>query len=319
MVDGNDSTWTNVFEPDNIPIEISFALTGFMLLSNAFSLTVLVAFLRTRTVPKTAKFLSCGLLAFDSLGIFFLNIRRFYQGLINMHLITFGYVFCLTAYMNVTIMSCDRYLIFSRPFDYVRYEKGFRTSVAVVWFFYSFSTGIGAYVHCFSRFTDITTLSNCNIGYLTSLMKIVFPVIIILSSIFFIKVLIIIYRLKASKRCATRLREFKSTVVMMSCVANFYMVAFVLAFLVVVPVERNVKRLIADILFIVNGIFDTLAYVLVFRECRMVLIRAFGCCCRKAKDKAEEMRIEIYNIVLSAKKVSSNKISSIRCPVEMAT
>lgn len=303
MAKNNTATEEYVFEPDEMSSAVYILVSSLMSLSNIFTVTVLAAFSKTRVVPKTAKLLSCGLLTFDSLGIFCLNVRRYLEGMLNMYIIVFGYVFCLIAYMNVIFMSCDRYLIFYRPFEYLRMQKGLRFVVVLSWTFVPVTMLSWSFTLCFAQIENITRLSQCNTRLLGQIYIFFFPVVICVSTSLFLKVSIKLRKLKTLDKRCTKLRDFKSTMVMLCCVVNFVTVALLLMFVVFSPIDQNLKRLAGDLLFTANGVFDTLAYVLVFRECRLILIEKIGCCYRKARLKAEQMKIDIYNIVLPANKV----------------
>lgn len=305
------SVETYVFQPDsNITFLTHLIFAAFMWSANGFTICGLLAFMKTRAVPKTAKFLSCGLLIFDSSAIFLLNIRKFFTGIINIHIIAIAYTLSFLAYMNIIFMSCDRYLILSYPFRYIRMEKVMKPFVVFSWSFYSLTMLIICYVKCFGQYTDPTSLVKCNVSIYGRVVLIIFPLIMLLSMFFFVKVLIVIYNVKCSEKRAIRLRDFKSTTVMLCCVVNFVTVALVCFLSVLIPMDDNVRRMFGDAVFTANGVFDTLAYVLIFRECRMIFMRLLGFFSSKAKIKAENMRIEIFNIVPSSKKHELNSLNT---------
>jgi len=297
-----NSSVNDEFEPDAIRTELLVVFSVFMSLSNIFTVTVLVAFLHTRNVPKTAKFLSCAMLLFDSVGVFLLNIRRFTDGWANLHLIVFGYISSLLSYTNIAFMAFDRYLVFSWPLRYIQFEKVFRVVALLTWTIYTVTLVITVHVKCFYSTPTVTLVGKCNVKVLKDIVFFTFPVLVCLSTLFFGKAFIIVYKQNVAENHTTRLREFKSTIVIFACCINTLVVAIVISSMLFVPFDKNIKRACIDALFCVNSIFDTLAYVLLYRECRMVLIRMLGFCSRDARKKAENMRLDIFNVVLYSRK-----------------
>ncbi|KAL4217147.1 hypothetical protein ACF0H5_023601 [Mactra antiquata] len=101
----------------------------------------------------------------------------------------------------------------------------------------------------------------------------------------------------------TLMLEYKSTMFVFMCTSVMclsfiaYVVILALNIKQKITIEQN--RIAFESISLMNCLLDPLWYVLWFRECRLEALKILSTCNHKLLPKAEEMRMEIFNIVTS--------------------
>lgn len=266
---------------------------------------------RTRHTPRTARFLSSTLLVFDFIAALMYAIRKLVED------VNWNYMFQLSAmgfsflgYINIAIMSVERLVVFHWPNFYLRKVtfSPFRKLCYAIWVTYE-SVWAFECIACYTFIGDSKReTAFCFTSVLQRHMRFVFLTTTTIACLCLIKISFIIasQSKKTSGKMNTR-QNNRSTVVVFICIINYVVTTICVFAITFLIKEVHIRRMCNDLLMLANGLVDTCAYVLWFRECRLELLKILSCLFPSLKTKAEEMRIRIFDISTFDKQTLSQK------------
>lgn len=280
---------------------IILVLSIFVLLFNALSL---VALLRTRNTPKGARFMSSALLIFDFFSTLMYTVRKFVVDARYNLMCQFVALGCsYSAYINIAIMTCERLAFFEWPMFYLRHVKPswIKSVCCTVWFIY-----LVVWCHeCIRCYLEVDPQNSksllCFENVIISHALVIFSITTFVSCCILSRIIFII-RKQQSKFSEVRksLKVYKSTACVLFCCSNYLVTTVSCMFLAFVVKQNHVRRIVIDIVLTVNGFVDTCVYVLWYKECRYKIMQMLAKVFPSLNNKAENMRISVFQIMTYA-------------------
>lgn len=262
------------------------------------------------------RFLSSGLITYDILAVSFFTIRKFVSNhSFNILTQVVGVSFCFNAYVTIGLMSLERYILFRFPNFYIRNFtcKKVKSVTFVVWLI---SFGVYFYVRlgvCFTFSQGISlydVIGKCNRE--TFIMySVTIVVVIVISFTCYWKIFQIVKSDHTTYISAKSLHQYRSTSLVFVYVVTLTMTTAGYIIVIGCDLERIALRLSNDLVNTFNSMVDPFVYVLWFRECRMEMIKMFVCGSKKWKNRVENMRLEIFDVVTSEVAKSFNRNSEV--------
>ena len=292
-------------------------------LISSFSITALR---RTKRIPYSAKFLSTGLLCFDSIYIISITVRKFVKDpLYNTSLNVLSTQVLQLAYVTVALMSLERFLMFKKPMVYIKKcKKTFlHTTAAILWATTIIVFQTVRYGFCYVKFKSYYVFVKaglCNqivTFYYASLVVLVLAI----SMTCYWGIFNIVKRqlANAEKRkisfasTANLLRTYKSTslvlVYLLVILITSVTYALIITYIKFMNLEVAYVRISLETISMMNCLLDPFLYVMWFKESQMQLLlifSRFSLC----EQKAATMKYQIFDIVTSSTKTSSDCTTS---------
>jgi hypothetical protein len=153
-------------EDSNASVKVVFAIVSVIFV--VFSVVALYALNKTRHTPKTARFLSSGLITYDTLTVIFYSSRKFIENdEANILIQVTGGCFNFLAYITVGVMSLERLLIFYSANFYLKHmtARKIRLYVCLIWLsiFVSYMyVRFGACYFAYRNMTLYDVIGKCN-------------------------------------------------------------------------------------------------------------------------------------------------------------
>lgn len=303
---GNDTTVSDCsprYLDGLVDMAIRIPVLAASLVVLLFNIVSLVAMNRTSHTPKTARFLSSALLVFDVVTLSMYTVRKFIRnGRYNLHIQMLAICWCFLAYVDITIMSLERLLVFQWPNFYLRrfsFSK-FRVMCLCFWtvyfLFYAFYV-----VVCFTLHCEEKDLRGCFDPMVYNYIKVTFPTFAIVSCFSLMKIILLIRH----HTKGTTLPSYKSTVIVFLCCFNYVAAAIFYAVIMLVTVQDNfMRRILLDILMVTNGFLDSCVYVWWYKECRLEMLKLLSKVFPSFEKKIEKMRIEVFDIMTYVSKTA---------------
>lgn len=269
----------------------------------------LLALGRTRRTPKVSKFLSCGLIFFDLVGIVSFSVRRFITDpIFAIQAQAFSLVWCFLSNITVALLSLERFFLFQWPFIYLRnINSGTAKLIASgIWCSYFSTYNIVLFSRC-GRCFKVTVAVREYTEDAKTFVKVTYPVITLVSFICFSYIFIIICKKKKDSMPGTAVEAYKSTTAVLVCLLNFFMMASLFLVVTLTDTDIHIRWLLSEILMTINGIVDTLIYVLWYRECRLEVVKLLACLFPSLRSRSERMAMSIFNIVTYECRSSKSK------------
>lgn len=281
-----------------------YARIGIMALATLiliFTAVSLFALNRTRHTPKTARFLASGLLVFDSGTTLTYTVRKLVsEPGFNRYINILGTGWSLLAYLQIGTMCVERLLVFQWPNFYLRSVsfKKVRVICLLVWLSYFVAwivaTGRCTFIYC----TD--EADECFNESIIGFVMVICPASVLVSSISLIKIASLIRKQKAKfQNSPSVIRNYKSTFVVFLCFINYIFTTLVYGILAGTVKGNLERRIVMDGLMTVNGLLDTLVYVLWYKECRLEFIKMASKTFPSLNKKIDKMKLSIFDIVTS--------------------
>ncbi|XP_060577600.1 uncharacterized protein LOC132734770 [Ruditapes philippinarum] len=289
------------------------------LFCSCVSLTVLK---RTRRIPHAAKFLSAGLLCFDSLYMTVITIRKFIQEpLLNTTLQVLSTTLLQLGYVTVTFMSVERFFMFFKPMKYIAKctPSYLRLSTITIWVATVTVFQIVRYGACYVKFESRKVFNQA--GLCNRIVTVYYLTLVVLSlsismlcywSIFnMVKRQLAYYERKkvSFTMMASFLRSYKSTTLVLVYILVIFVTSFVYAIIILYIRYMNLDvrsiRTSLEVVSAINCFINPFLYVMWFKESQMEAFKLFSCFNKNFKTKAEAMKYEIFDIVTSYQHVTS--------------
>lgn len=312
-----DLTRTISLEDHRVIIKAVFTIVGIMFM--VFSTCAVIALNKTKHTPKTARFLSSGLIMYDVLAVSCYTIRKFIgHPELNIIIQIVGSGFAFLAYITVGIMSFERFIIFYSPNVYLRNitPAKLRNCVTIGWLtmlitYYFIRFGLCYFVH-----TDVTlqdVIGKCNEGSFLFYGVFIF-VVVLISAACYTKIFLIVkseihntnksYMLGAA---AKYIQNYKSTSLVLVYLLTISITSIAYAVIFLLGLETVPFRLAIDVVNMLNCMLDPCMYVLWYRECRMEILKMLSVCMPSLNSDIEHIRITIYQIV-TVENIRSKKV-----------
>jgi hypothetical protein len=300
---------------DKFSLEIKCIYIIISTLVITINVLAMVVLRRTKKIPYASKFLCTGILLYDLNFVVVSTIRKFIKyPATNLAFQVFGSVSYHLSLISVMMMSVERFLLFYYPMRYLRIvsEKMTRVVILSTWSLYVASFVIVRYGVCYLRLKSekvFVQAGACNNIILTHL-GICLLIVTTVSCICNWKILRLIQSKKYRSNgglslSSTRsiLTYYKSTGLVLTCLIVLLLTGFAYGTIIIAVRYFDVGVLYLRISFegvsTVNSLIDPVLYIMWFKECQMEVMKMFACLNRKLHQKAEEMRIEIFCIVVS--------------------
>lgn len=258
------------------------AMSAIVIVWDIFALFIII---KCRGPPKFAKFLSCGLITFETVMLLAVTIYRFVpeQNSMNDVFRNIGMTSSILSNVTVGMMSVDRLFMVAFPLKYYRISivtSKKRIYVIVTWVFVAVLFFGVRNIVC-----GLVTLHRC-LRYMFMIYIAVTTLVIILSALCYIKV----YMTLRFGKC--RHRKSPTTNLLF-----LYLVPTVITLFFLVVSALSSNRHIFDITLPVilglNCIFDPLLYVFWFKECQILILDLMVPCWPRAREYAQTRRMEI--------------------------
>ena len=292
-----------------------------------FTTVAIIALRRTKSTPETARFLSSGLLLFDITGTLSFTLRRFVVNhYINIFVQVLGVNCVFIAYVTVGIMSFERLLIFSSPHFYLRRvtPEKVKRIVTSIWISLTVMYFFVRYGMCYTLYTNATiydVIGRCNTASYTFYGFFIVMTCVV-SGACYTRIFMIEWSNRKYKQSTNildtfrALMKYKTTGIVFLYTVSILLTTLSYCFtLLFLKSDTYGTRISTDITNMTSCVLDPCLYVLWFRECRYEVLKMFSCASPKMAHKLENMRIEIFNVVLLDKnKVPNNKIEPLFTP-----
>lgn len=295
----------NVSKDDGYPVNLDLAtdlrlriaIGSASVLILVFNGISLVALNRTSHTPKTARFLSSALLAFDFVSLFMFTVRKLVQdGRYNLliQLLAMGWSFI--AYVNIAIMSLERLIVIQWPHFYLRCFSFSKIRAFSLSIWTICTTFYSAYVTMclFLHYSEVD--ANACFG---SMMEIYIQVTVSTSALISCLCLGRIgFLIRRHSNKKTMLPTCKSTIVLFLCVLNYLITALFYAIILLLTVTNNkMRRVYMDVIMCFNVLADSCVYVWWYKEGRLEVLKMFATIFPTLDVRVEKMRIEIFDIM----------------------
>mgnify|MGYP000309593752 CR=1 FL=1 len=262
----------------------------------------LVALNRTHNTPAVARFLSSALLVFDFITNLLYTVRKTVSdGRINLTVQFLAIGWSFLAYVNIAVMSVERLIVFQWPNFYLR-----RVTCAIcrliaftIWVVYIIAWTLES-GSCTLLFETETKIRVCFRHVVLRYVVVTFPLSALISCCCLAKILIII-RTQANKlkEGGRIVRNHKSTIVVMFCCINYVITMVMYVVIMLFTLRDNLKRrILLELLMIVNGLVDISVYVLWYKECRLELLKLLAKLFPGLNRNVEKLRIKVFNIAV---------------------
>jgi hypothetical protein len=292
-------------ESHSAAVKVLFVLLA--LVSMTSTLFAITFMLQTRKIPYATRFITTGLLVFDLTFIVLSTIRKF----ITDPVLSYTVQTILTNFLQMTIftvglMSIERYFVITRPMLYIRVvnKQLVRKIVLIAWICVFMLCVSMRYGFCYLRYQSMsvfTTAGFCN-KFMTFYYSCLQVTILCISCGCYWKIYRCINKVTSSTiTTANTLRGYRSTYL-----AFVYLLVIILSsfgyFTIIILVQTNqiqntTLRLSMEAVSFFNCILDPFLYVFWYDECRMQFVKCLGICSERYRQKAEQWRIDVYNIV----------------------
>lgn len=257
------------------------------------------------------RFLSSGLIVFDTFAVFSFTVRKFMDNdhwNIGFHV--FGVGFCFLSYITVGIMSLERLVVFHSPNFYLRNFVEFRVRrfVSTVWIVSAIVYYFTRYGACYIMFPDATmydVLGRCNNVSFT-LFGLTIMSVIVISLLCYAKIFMIIWSetRKSEKNSsmsltstARSIKQYKSTTVVFVYLLAVILTGLGYTLVMAQGLDSKPQRLFTDAVNTFNCLVDPCIYVLWFRECRLEMLKMFSVCLPRLSNNIEKMRMNVFEVV----------------------
>lgn len=210
--------------------------------------------------------------------------------------------FCYNAFVTIGLMSLERFVLFHSPNFYIRCltTRKIKTTAYCAWlfgWFLYFYTRIGI---CYTSNENPSlhdVIGKCNqVTFIMYILTII--IVMLISYLCYWK----IFRIVKSDHIehgfrAISLQQYRSTslvfvyVITVSITAVGYMIA------IASSEDRTALRISNDLVNTFNAMMDPCVYVLWYKECRMEMMKMLTCGLHIFKQRFENMRMEIFEVV----------------------
>ena len=274
-----------------------------------FGTVAVISLNRTKTTPKSARFLSSALISFDIMAVISFAVRKFVTDhTLNVVIQTVGVVAALLAYVTVGLMSLERLLIFCAPNLYLRRASPelVKKFAYTVWIAVTCSYFFVRYGVCYFMFDDVIILDvigRCNqasfIFYGFFLVS-----TIIISFMCYFKILSIL-RSQSNVDSSidfTPLKSidfYRSTSLVFAYIVTITILTLAYAVMLLLGLSTEPLRIMTDVINMVQCVMDPCMYILWYRETRMEMLKIMSKLHPCFAARVEAMRMEIFNIVTS--------------------
>lgn len=284
-----------------------------------FHSLAIIALRRAKKIPYACKLLCTGILIYELSFITISTVRKFIQDpTTNLAFQVAGSVSYHLSIISVMMMSVERYLLFYYPMRYLKIVTGRLTRLFTfsTWILYLLSFVTVRYGVCYLKlksddvFKQAGVCNNIIVAHLGISLFCTSTVSVICN----LKVLILI-------RAKRRIHSFGTTFPSMSNILRSYKsTGLVLANLIVLLVTSSMYgaillavrffnlgvlqlRVAFESVSFLNCSLDPVLYIFWFKECQLELLKMFACFSRRLGSIAEEMRMDIFGIVIAEKNV----------------
>lgn len=318
----NETRFENDFYIENHSEDVYaiFACVG--IVSLLISSVAILVLRRTTRIPYSAKFLSTGLLTFDSIYILSTTLRKFvHYPLYNTSLQVTSTTVLQLAYVTVAIMSLERCIMFKWPIMYMTLctEEFVRMAALITWIATAVTFQSVRYGMCSVQFHIALVLKQagtCNrivtIYYSALVVTVLGVSIVCYWNIFrIVKTQSTSNEKKALSFASTAaiLRSYKSTSLVLVYLFVIMCTSFTYGMIIVLIRFRDLGvaelRMSLEIVSLTNCILDPFLYVLWFKESQMEVYKLFSRFSKRLSVKVEFMRYDIFDIVTTSNSRSS--------------
>lgn len=315
----DDSTDQGYIEDYSIAVKVTFLCIAVVSITS--STTAFIVMFRAKKIPYASKFMTSGLLTFDMLFLLTSTLRKFVtHGDINLNIQAVVVFNLELAVFTVGLVSLERYFLIIRPMVYMHYAKKklIRLITLSLWAINISLCFFVRYGVCYIRYQSLAVFTHH--GLCTSTVTMYYAVVLIAvlttSFVCYWK----IYKCVRSKTSPgnvlsvsatfARIKSYRST----SLVFVYLAVVLVSSLgygIIIISTNLGLKhtklRVATEIVSIFNCVVDPFLYVLWFKECRLQLLLFVSFFFKRYKQTAEEMRIEVYDIVTASSAVKREK------------
>lgn len=311
-------------EPSSIEVhsaEVKVAFIFVACVSITASVSAITFMHRAKKIPHAAKFLTTGLLVFDVVFIVTSTIRKFVlHPFTNSNMQTMVSLWYQLVTVTIVLMAIERYILILKPMWYLNNvtKMKVRITVVSVWLIESSIWLFIRYGVCYIKFKSVSvfiTLDVCKPILIMSHMMLLIPAFVISFTCYW-KIFRVIQSKVTSGRTmsvfdtAKEIRTYRATsivfvyIVLITCITVAYVVILMIAQLGLVSQTRH--KVSIEIVSICNCILDPFLYVMWLRECRLELFKCIAVVFKRYRQRVEEMRMDIYNIVTTDSKSKVN-------------
>ena len=317
MVDENSDLPSKLytdFDKFSVEVKCIYILVSCVVIT--VNVLAMIVLRRTKKIPYASKLLCTGILLFDLNFVIISTTRKFIKDPpTNLAFQVFGSVSYHLSLISVMMMSVERFLLFSYPMRYLRIitEKLTRTVILSTWFMYVASFMIVRYGVCYLHmksekvFVQAGTCNNIMMAHIGICLLIVTLISCICNWKIFRLIQSKKYRSNGGLSLSSSTRAmrsyYKSTGLVLTCLIVLLLTSC--AYGVILVGERFLNfgvlnlRISFEAVSTINCIIDPILYIMWFKECQMELLKMLSCINGKFLVKAEEMRIDIFCIVVS--------------------
>lgn len=251
----------------------------------AWDIFALFIIIKCRGPPKFAKFLSCGLITFETVMLLAVTIYRFFpeQNSMNDVFRNIGMTSNILSNVTIGMMSVDRLFMVTFPLKY--YKISIVTSKKRI---YVIVTWIVVAALCFgvrNIVCGLVTLRRC-LRYMFMIYVATTTLVIILSASCYVKVYMTL-RFGKSQHRKSPTTNLLFLYLVPTVVTLFFLVVSALCS------NRYIFDITLPVILGLNCIFDPLLYVFWFKECQILILDLMVSCWPRAGEYARRKRMEI--------------------------
>lgn len=288
-------------------------------ISNVSALTCMQ---RAKKIPYAAKFLSTGLLIFDLLFVVTSTLRKFIEHPsinLNIHAVVTLWLQLVTV--TVVLMAIERYVLILKPMWYMRNvtELTIRITAMSVWLIETILWIFIRYGVCYFKFKSTYVITKP--GLCDNIMSMSYGILLIVGFVIsyrcywkifkLIQTKVVGSHIKSASETARELRSYKSTsiiavyIVVITCTTVAFLIIIILIQLGLLG--QNRRRICVEIVSLCNCIVDPFLYVIWFKESRLEMLKFVAVVFTRYRQTVEDMRMDVYNIVISDCKAKVNR------------
>lgn len=294
-------------------IEIQALLSPVNLLCIIFSQIIFFALRKTRHSPLMARFLVCSAIEFHCLLVLLCLFRKFFTSL-QANIVVMTTLLGITDIMvvNVTIIAVERLIGFRYPFFYRQYLMKRRAKCFVIGLWILAAANVAPFVKCNQELRDETNLNVETCVTETTWIRLVLFITCFMLMISCTVYIVIFITLKGREYgLEKKAKHYKLSMALLLSGLNFFVISIALKVLCHMPVDFITRSVVFECCIMLNGVIDTTVYVMWFPECRLELLKFLVVCFPKLERKIEQMRLQVFQIVLPEKKPEEKIFSSI--------
>lgn len=270
------------------------------ILSSVFSIFVVIwdivsiaAICRTKRTPRSARFLTIALISFEAIGLFFLSVASYVKGKISERVfISLQLTLGVLVFTTMFSMAVERLAVLTSTsfHDFNFRYKRIRHFVIFVW---SAEIIIMILLPFFKNSKTPTDDRQWWYGVYMACQSVMIALLSL--SILLCAATVILVREKLPTSIGPPRPKIKATKTLVLYLLFHTVIVLYFVFNLIFPV-RSKQFKIYHVSWLLCCIFDPLAYVFWFRECRMELLKLATYFFPSLDKRVEHMRYDIFNI-----------------------